>query len=656
MANRMFKKSGMVYVLIFAAAVIIFLAIVPGMNTSTEIPFTGQSSVISMAKSGDINSIDVKGSSLTVISKSGRKFTSRIGEGTDVLEVLREEQISYSGASGVQVNFEGAGGFSFGILLNFLPLLFFGGLIIFMMRQAQGNSSQTLNFGKSKAKMLVTDRPNVGFADVAGADEAKEELQEVVEFLQKPEHFLALGARIPRGVLLVGPPGTGKTLLARAVAGEAAVPFFPISGSEFVEMFVGVGASRVRDLFDQAKRNAPCIVFVDEIDAVGRHRGAGLGGGHDEREQTLNQILVEMDGFDSSTNVIIIAATNRPDILDPALLRPGRFDRRVVLDLPDIVGREEILKVHSKGKPLADTIKFDVISKETPGFSGADLANLVNEAALLSARRNKKSIGELELEEAIDRVIAGPERKSRIITPKEKAMTAYHEAGHALVAWNLPNADKVHKISIVARGSMGGYTRLLPEEERHLWTKSQFEDMLATALGGRVAEQVIFNEITTGASNDIEVATNVALKMIKRYGMSSNLGLRTLGKPQSLVFLGKEISEERDYSDKIAEEIDQEVQSLIGTAQERAIEIIEKQRSKLEFVAEYLIENESVEGEALKTLFEGKIPVITKVEEIIPEETTVSAPNRLEPKPVTGLASHQPEGPLVDGGVLGDDD
>src|SRR5947209_5951029 len=409
-------------------------------------------------------------------------------------------------------------------LLGFLPLLIFGGLLFFMMRQAQGSNNQALSFGKSRARMFAGNRPTITFADVAGVEEAKQELAEVVEFLKYPDKFAALGARIPRGVLLVGPPGTGKTLLSRAVAGEAGVPFFSISGSEFVEMFVGVGASRVRDLFDQAKRNAPCIVFVDEIDAVGRQRGAGLGGSHDEREQTLNQILVEMDGFDTNTNVIVIAATNRPDVLDPALLRPGRFDRQVVLDRPDIRGRVAILQVHAKGKPLDKNISLDTLAKQTPGFSGADLSNLLNEAAILGARRNKRTIGISELEEAIDRVVAGPARKSRIISEREKAITAYHEIGHALVARLLPNTDPVHKVSIVARGQAGGFTMLLPTEDRYLWSKPQFEDMLAYALGGHVAELIIFGEVTTGASNDIERVTKVARSMVTEYGMSGRIG------------------------------------------------------------------------------------------------------------------------------------
>ena len=642
--NKKWVRSGLIYLMIIVAVASIFFIILPGLGSSNQVSFT---EVIRMAKGGEISSIEVKGESLKVTTTNDTQLNSRIGEGTDITEVFRDE-----GIRDVEISFKGSGGFNLGLLLNFLPLIFFGALIIFMMRQAQGSSNQTMNFGRSKAKMILTSRPTVSFGDVAGADEAKAELQEVVEFLQNPDRFLALGARIPRGVLLVGPPGTGKTLLARAVAGEAAAPFFPISGSEFVEMFVGVGAARVRDLFDQAKRNAPCIVFVDEIDAVGRHRGAGLGGGHDEREQTLNQILVEMDGFETGTNIIVIAATNRPDILDPALLRPGRFDRRVVLDLPEVKGREAILKVHSQGKPLAPTLKLDVIAKETPGFSGADLANLVNEGALLAARRNKKLIGTSEFEEAIDRVIAGPERKSRVISEKEKAMTAYHEAGHALVAYKLPKADRVHKISIVARGAMGGYTRLLPEEDRYLWTKGQFEDMMATALGGRAAEELIFGESTTGASNDLQRTTQIAQKMVKEYGMSDKLGPRTLGRRQELVFLGREIHEEQDYSVKLAVEIDEEVRSLIFTAKTRATTILEENRDRLSEIAEYLIVNESVEGENLEALFEGRKPVVAEVAEEAVQEAPAQPVPSIDPIPAPHLASQQSDRPITDGGAV----
>ncbi|MFY9458023.1 MAG: ATP-dependent zinc metalloprotease FtsH [Candidatus Spechtbacterales bacterium] len=576
-------------------------------SNSREIPITD---VISMAKKNEIQRIEVKGSKITVFARAsgGRDyFTSRVGPNTDILEILTENGIEVGPPRGVQVEFKNTSGGLFAVLINFLPLILFGGLMLFMMRQANAGNNQMTSLGRSRARTVTPNSPNVTFKDVAGVDEAKYELQEVVEFLKFPERFLALGARIPKGVLLVGQPGTGKTLLARAVAGEAGVPFFHMSGSEFVEMFVGVGAARARDLFDQAKRNAPCIVFIDEIDAVGRHRGAGLGGGHDEREQTLNQILVEMDGFDTRTNVIVIAATNRPDILDPALLRPGRFDRKVTLDLPDIEGRKAILKVHASGKPFAPEVKLDVLAKQTPGFSGADLANIINEAALLAARVKRKDISMRELEEAIERVIAGPERKSRVISPREKEMVAYHEAGHAIAAWALPHADRVHKISIVSRGNMGGHTSLLPDEDRYLWTKNQFEDLIAVSMGGRVAEQLIFDEITTGASNDFERATKIALDMIRRYGMSKDLGPRVFGKREELTFLGREISETQDYSEKIAEDIDEEVKGLLSVAYWRAEEILATHKAKLIELAEYLIEHEVISGDNLEQFLGKKV-------------------------------------------------
>ena len=482
----------------------------------------------------------------------------------------------------------------------------FGAILIFMMRQAQGSNSQAMNFGKSRARMFTGNKPTVTFMDVAGVDEAKEELAEVVEFLKFPEKFASLGARIPRGVLLVGPPGTGKTLLSRAVAGEAGVPFFSISGSEFVEMFVGVGASRVRDLFDQAKRNSPCIVFVDEIDAVGRQRGAGLGGSHDEREQTLNQILVEMDGFDTNTNVIVVAATNRPDILDPALLRPGRFDRQVILDAPDSRGRKMILDVHTKGKPFEKDVNLEVLAKQTPGFSGADLANLVNEAAILAARRNKKKITMAEFNEAVDRVIAGPERKSRVITPKEKEIIAYHEGGHALVGYLLPNADPPYKVSIVSRGMAGGFTRYLPEEDAHLRSRKQFKDMLAAALGGLCAEELLLDgEATTGPSNDLMKATNIARNMVTQWGMSERLGPRTFGNKQELVFLGREIGEQRNYSEKVAEEIDEEVRRLVDHAYQTARNLLIENRDRLDKLVKVLLDIENIEGDDLKRVLDG---------------------------------------------------
>ena len=611
MTNNRWVRNSLIYLLIIIGVIVIFYTLIPSFGSSEQMSLK---QVLDQSRGGQIKQIIVDGEKLTVIPTTGAgsemvKYTSRIGKNTDLIQLLSDHG-ALDGPSSPDVEYKGSSGFGsvFGILLNFLPLIFFGGLILLMMRQAQGSNNQTMSFGRSRARMMPFNRPSVTFNDVAGVDEAKQELEEVVDFLKFPERFLQLGARIPKGVLLVGPPGTGKTLLARAVAGEAGVPFFHISGSEFVEMFVGVGAARVRDLFEQAKRNAPCIMFVDEIDAVGRHRGAGLGGGHDEREQTLNQILVEMDGFETNTNIIVIAATNRPDILDPALLRPGRFDRRVTLDLPDVSGREAILKVHVAGKPLSSEIKIDVVARETPGFSGADLSNLVNEAALLAARKNQSSIYMQDFEEAIERVIAGPERKSRVINQREKEMTAYHEAGHALVAWHLPHADRVHKISIVSRGNMGGHTTLLPEEDRYLWTKNQFADMLAVMMGGRVAEELIFDEVTTGASNDIERATKTALGMVKRYGMSPSLGPRTFGKREELVFLGRELNEERDYGDKIAEEIDVEVRHLIHSAYRQAQEVLIDYKPKLVQVAEYLIEHEAISGDALVGLFNDDLP------------------------------------------------
>ena len=595
-------RSSFIYLLILVAVVAIFYTFFSGsMGSDNEIPIT---EVVSLAASGDVDLIEVDKDRLTVSLTNGNVYTSRKEDGASIVESLARAGVDPV-ASNIRVVVKGSGGLGslLGLLINFLPLIFFGAILLFMMRQAQGNTSQTFSFGRNRAKMFVGNSPAVSFEDVAGVEEAKEELQEVVEFLKFPERFLVLGAKIPKGVLLIGPPGTGKTLLARAVAGEAGVPFFNISGSEFVEMFVGVGASRVRDLFDQAKRNSPCIVFVDEIDAVGRHRGAGLGGGHDEREQTLNQILVEMDGFDPNTNVIVLAATNRPDILDPALLRPGRFDRKVTLDNPDVRGRIQILQVHAKGKPLAEDTDLETVAKQTVGFSGADLANLVNESAILAARRQKTLITSEEFAESVDRVISGPERRTRVISQREKEITAYHEAGHALVAYVLPNADMPFKVTIVARGQSGGHTRYLPEEDRHLWTKGQFQDMMAAAMGGRVAEEIIFNEITTGASNDLEQATRIARTMVTRYGMSEKLGPRTFGKREELVFLGREISEQRDYSDRIAEDIDEDVHSLIDFAYQTANRVVTENRSKLAKLAKYLIVNETAEEEVIGELF-----------------------------------------------------
>jgi cell division protease FtsH len=484
-----------------------------------------------------------------------------------------------------------------------VPFLFLGFLFWWIFRQAQGSNNQAMSFGKSRARMFTGENPTVTFDDVAGADESKEELKEVVEFLREPQKFIQLGARIPKGVLLVGPPGTGKTLLAKAVSGEAGVPFFSISGSEFVEMFVGVGASRVRDLFEQAKRHSPCIIFVDEIDAVGRQRGAGLGGSHDEREQTLNQMLVEMDGFDTDTNVIIMAATNRPDILDPALMRPGRFDRRVTLDRPDVKGREAILRVHIKGKPLEPEADLASLARATPGFTGADLENLVNEAAILAARRNKKSIGQPEMEEAIERVVMGPERKSRLISEEEKRIIAYHEAGHAVVANAISEADPVQKVTIVGRGQAGGVTWFRPDEDRILMSRKKMFATLAMALGGRAAEELVFDDITSGASNDIEQVTRMARSMVTRLGMSSELGPMTYGQAQELVFLGREISEQRDYSDDVANQIDREVRKIVEQAYDKARSILRENRGKLDEVASRLLEVESLSREDFEAIF-----------------------------------------------------
>jgi len=599
-------RSSLIYIIILVAAVVLLAQLFLTPEKPTEIPLD---KAIAMSQNGEIAQITVNKDQLLITATDGSKLKTAIGNLT--LVELKELGLKLDG-----VDYEvKPSGFDWGgLLIGFIPLLLFGALLFFLFRSARGANSQALSFGRSRARLFPANTPTVTFDDVAGVEEAKQELHEVVEFLKSREKFQKLGARIPRGLLLIGPPGTGKTLLARAVAGEAGVPFFSISGSEFVEMFVGVGASRVRDLFDQAKRNTPCIIFIDEIDAVGRHRGAGLGGGHDEREQTLNQILVEMDGFDTNTSVIVMAATNRPDILDPALLRPGRFDRRVILDRPDINGRIGILKVHIKGKPLDDSVNLEVLAKQTAGFSGADLANLVNEAAILAARRGKKAIEMEELEESIDRVIAGPERKSRRISPKEKEITAYHEAGHAVVAKMLPNVDPVHKISIVARGMTLGHTRQLPIEDRYLTSRGQLQDMIATLLGGHTAEKLVFNEVTTGAYDDIKRATEYARRMVTDFGMSDKLGPRTFGDKQELIFLGREISEQKDYGDAVANVIDAEINRIIQQAQDTAREILTENRSKLELIAQRLIAEETLEGEELEILF--KEPILSPAPEV----------------------------------------
>jgi cell division protease FtsH len=491
------------------------------------------------------------------------------------------------------------------LLLAFLPIIVIVALWMFFLRQAQQGGNQAMAFGRSRAKRVTENVPKVTFDDVAGVNEAKQELQEVVEFLKNPRKFQALGAKIPRGVLLLGPPGSGKTLLARAVAGEAGVPFFHISGSDFVEMFVGVGASRVRDLFDTAKANRPSLVFIDEIDAVGRQRGAGLGGGHDEREQTLNQLLVEMDGFDPNSGVILIAATNRPDVLDPALLRPGRFDRRVVVDNPDAEGRKAILQVHTRGKPLADDVNLDSLARRTPGFSGADLANLVNEAALLAARRDKTKITMDEFEASVDRVIAGPERRSRLISEKEKRVVAYHEVGHALVMELLPNGDPVHKVSILPRGLALGYTMALPGEDKYLTTRDELLDDITGLLGGRAAEQIVFQQMTTGANNDLDRATDIARRMVCEYGMSEELGPITLGRRHGNPFLGRDIMEDRNYSEEVAEKIDAEVRRIIESCYDRAVSILTEHRAKMDEISELLLERETIEREEFERLMAG---------------------------------------------------
>jgi cell division protease FtsH len=598
-------QGSLLYLLILVALLALAFSFFPINKGPKEVDFY---TFVDNANKGQVNTIQQDGNSIIGLKDDKPVVKAAyVGSTKELMDSLKDAGVKL-GDDGIKFDVK-TGGFDWGsIMLSFLPLVLFGALLFFLFRSARGANTQAFNFGKSRARLASGDKPTVTFADVAGIDESKGELQEVVEFLKSPQKFLALGARIPRGLLLVGPPGCGKTLVAKATAGEAGVPFFSISGSEFVEMFVGVGASRVRDLFDQAKRNSPCIVFVDEIDAVGRHRGAGLGGGHDEREQTLNQILVEMDGFDSNTGVIVLAATNRPDILDPALLRPGRFDRHIVIDQPDINGRSAILAVHAKGKPLAKEANLEVISRQTPGFSGADLANLINEAAILAARRDRKDIGQKELEDSIDRVIAGPEKKGRVITKKEREVIAYHETGHALAAKMLPNADPVHKISIVARGMMGGWTRLLPSEERRLGTYERFKDMMIISLAGRAAEQVSLGELTTGAQDDLEKVTLIARRMITEFGMSQKLGPRTFGKREELVFLGKEIHEQQNYSDKVAQEIDEEVEALIKEAYSKAVEIITDNKPRLKYIADYLIEKETIDDLTFEKLLKDPIP------------------------------------------------
>jgi cell division protease FtsH len=601
--NSRWVRSGLIWVLILVAAVALLFNFTFRPTTRQEVSLNKLAGYV---KSGDVKKIVVQGDDITITKRAGPpEESSRKEPRVSIVESMKNLGVTQDELRSVEIEIQNPSDWGnwIAILGSFLPLVIVGGFLLFMMRQAQSSNNQAMMFGKSRARVFTGDKPTVSFADVAGVEEAKQELQEVVEFLKEPEKFAALGARIPKGVLLVGPPGAGKTLMARAVAGEAGVPFFSISGSEFVEMFVGVGASRVRDLFDQAKRNSPCIIFIDEVDAVGRHRGAGLGGSHDEREQTLNQILVEMDGFDNQTNVIIIAATNRPDILDPALLRPGRFDRRVVLDRADLLGRQAILAVHAKGKPLGPDVDLHTIAAQTIGFSGADLENLVNEAAILAARRNLKAIGQKEFQESIEKIIAGPERRSRVISVEEKRVIAYHEAGHAVVAKVLPNSDTVQKVVSISRGMALGYTLLVPDEDRYLQSKAKFEDDLAGLLGGRAAEELVFNDITTGASNDLERVTKLARAMVVQYGMSPKLGPRTFGKKDDLMFMGREISEQRNYSDEVAGMIDDEVRSIVDRAYARAKKTLTDYREKLDTLANMLTDAETVDKQQFDALF-----------------------------------------------------
>ena len=596
-------RNGFVYLLILVAAAALFFSLFPQQK---QPDMATASQVAQWIQENKVASVDVDGETVTVETKDGQTYSTTKDANASFNELMMglgvtPEQL---GDPDLQITVKPPAelGSWLGIMASILPLLFIGGLFFFLMRQAQGSNSQAMSFGKSKARMFTGDKPTVTFDDVAGAEESKEELQEIVEFLKEPQKFAALGARIPKGVLLVGPPGTGKTLMAKAVSGEAGVPFFSISGSEFVEMFVGVGASRVRDLFEQAKRNSPCIVFIDEIDAVGRHRGAGLGGSHDEREQTLNQILVEMDGFDTDTNVIIVAATNRPDILDPALLRPGRFDRRVVMDRPDVRGREAILKVHVRGKPLGEDVDLEVLARATPGFVGADLENMVNEGAILAARRNRRNIAMTDLTEAIERVAIGPERRSRVISQEQKRVIAYHEAGHALVQEKLTHTTPVLKVTIIGRGMAGGYMWPL-DKDSMLRSRSEMEEEISVALAGRAAEEIVFGKITTGASNDLEQVTQIARRMVTVLGMSERMGPLTYGHKEEMMFLGREINEQRNYSEEVAEAIDREVQRIVAEGYERTMNIINTYRDLLNTIAEQLMEVETLDQSSFKALF-----------------------------------------------------
>ena len=640
--SRFFKSAAFPILIVVVLA---FLAVkLVNNNTSNHRKHSYQTLVGSELPKGEVESVEFKNKNKALEVKLKNKEQYEVG----FIDQAAPELMHELKQSGVSYNIESEKSSALlGLLMYIIPFVLFFGFWIFLMNQVQGGGSKVMSFGKSRAKRMSADSPKITFRDVAGVDEAVEELHEIKEFLENPKKFQALGARIPTGVLLYGPPGTGKTLLARAVAGEAGVPFFSISGSDFVEMFVGVGASRVRDLFEQAKQNSPCIIFMDEIDAVGRHRGAGLGGGHDEREQTLNQLLVEMDGFEAKDNIIMIAATNRPDILDPALLRPGRFDRQIAVDRPDRKGRAKILEVHTRGKPLAKVIDIDALAGQTPGFTGADLSNLINEAALLAARTGKREIGQDELEEGIMRVIAGPEKKTRVMSEKERLVTAYHEMGHAIVGHFLEHSDPVHKISVISRGQALGYTISMPQEDRFLTTRAELEDTMAMTLGGRAAEELIFTEITTGASNDIEKVTQTAKQMVMRFGMSDKLGPRVYGHDHGQPFLGREFSTEPDYSDDIAREIDDEVRRIIEAAHQRARGILTEHQSDLTKISEILVRRETIEKEEFLALLAGKseqevfgVPDEVKPElpapPVAPERSEREAPPRTIPRP--GLA------------------
>ena len=596
------KKKTKPFLLYVALGLLIFIGVQQYNQTINEPEASTFSEFKELINNGEVVEATIKEQSNTVHFKTkndDKVFQTEYPEGFEgeIFQILVDQNIVLT------TDTEPAGFQEY--FIAFLPWLFIAGFMFFMFSQVRSNGNQVMQFGKSKAKEVDEQLPKVTFKDVAGAEEAKEELEEIKEFLKSPEKFNNLGAKIPKGVLLVGPPGTGKTLLARAVAGESEVPFYSISGSDFVEMFVGVGASRVRDLFKKAKESAPSIIFIDEIDAVGRMRGAGLGGGHDEREQTLNQLLVEMDGFESNQGVILMAATNRPDVLDPALLRPGRFDRQVIVDRPDLNGRTEILKVHAKDKPLAKNINLKTVAKQTPGFTGADLANLLNEAALLTARKNKKKVSIQDIENSIDRVLAGPEKKSRLMSDQEKLIIAYHETGHALVGWALPNADPIHKVTIIPRGRALGYTQALPEGEKYLTSKAELKDRLAMLMGGRVAEEIIFADPTTGASNDIEKATEIARKMVMEFGMSEKLGPMLYGKGSNEVFLGRDYGRQQDYSDEVASSIDDEVKSLLSDAHIIAGKILKKFKKQMEIMVKVLIEKETIDRDEVAMIFES---------------------------------------------------